>query len=694
MILLCTLGASWSVVPEIIGFLDPARLPLLSRHPDGRRLDRLRSEYGLEPPAEVWVVTTGAAATAASLDSLRRWWEAVGRPFPLRCWRADGTAGVDSEAGTLHVREMILRAALAASEVPGGCCVSLAGGRKTMSADVQYAGSLFGARALVHVVVREPIPEALRQPDPLAFAEALPPHLAAAVVPLIVGRASRSEALDIPRGLLPSVRSSDFPLPKARPDGVPAPFPASPTDHSLSEEVESRQKDASRLLGNYLSTVTEGETHENWRSLYRLPPSRIAELRETAIGPEHLRLLRALPKADLHLHLGGCLDVPAQRVVGRSVWEALPRRKRDAALARVRPLLGKRTWPLDLQGRLGQPGEARAAAAAALLVHVDDEALSRRLFSPTEPRFGLKARRCGFRGYEMPGDLSGSSLLGHEAAVEPYAREAYRAVRRAGCRYAELRGSPSKYLGRDGSNFLRLFERAIRSAAQEEPGCEVRFVVIADRRRRKTLADVVALALRARGETSGFVVGLDLAGEERRGNPATIAPAFEAAFRECLPLTIHAGEGEGPESIWRAAYLLHADRIGHGLSLAEGGELARRFRDRRICLELCPSSNLEVVGFRDPANPASNALPEYPLARLLRLGIPLTLCTDNPGISRTELAAEYVVASRLAGGLTLWDALALMKHAFQHAFLPSPEREQLLKAIDREVFGVFSTATR
>ena len=67
-------------------------------------------------------------------------------------------------------------------------------------------------------------------------------------------------------------------------------------------------------------------------------------------------------------------------------------------------------------------------------------------------------------------------------------------------------------------------------------------------------------------------------------------------------LAAGAGEGESPENIWQAAYHLHADRIGHGLTLTANPQLAARFRDRGICLELCPSSNREVVGFADPAN--------------------------------------------------------------------------------------------
>ena len=156
-----------------------------------------------------------------------------------------------------------------------------------------------------------------------------------------------------------------------------------------------------------------------------------------------------------------------------------------------------------------------------------------------------------------------------------------------------------------------------------------------------------------------------------------------------MPITIHAGEGESADNIWQAAYHLHADRIGHGLSLADNPSLAMRFRDRGICLELCPTSNLEVVGFHDPAQAsATTGLPKYPLRQFLDAGLPFTLCTDNPGISRTTLADEYLAAARMsANQISLWEALALIKQGFTHAFLSAGARETLLKAADRQILG-------
>ena len=181
---------------------------------------------------------------------------------------------------------------------------------------------------------------------------------------------------------------------------------------------------------------------------------------------------------------------------------------------------------------------------------------------------------------------------------------------------------------------------------------QFRFIVIADRTQsREEISGVVKWAVDMRQTMGdGFIAGLDLAGDEHlTASHDEIAACFEPAFASCLPVTIHAGEGEQPDAIWQSVYRLHADRIGHGLTIGDHPDLLKRFRDRGICVELCPTSNVEVVGFCDPAQPASLDCPEYPLQYLRQSGLMVTLCTDNPGISRTTLADEYLAAARMSG---------------------------------------------
>lgn len=701
-ILVCTLGASWAVVPEAFGFLAPQQLDLYAHHPDADGIAALRAEHGLAAPDEIWICTTEGAQTTRSLATLDVWWQRIGAPLPLRIWTAAGTDQLASQHECAHIRELTLRVVLAATErcgPDGQLVLSLAGGRKTMSADLQSAGQMFGAHAWLHVVGPDPLPaEIAREATPERFAAPLPAPLAAAITPLVVGRGIRNELLDIEIDQQ-SVSAARFPLPLPQ---TTYHWMLPPQGATLSAELAHRERASGQLLGNFLAALGASEHHENWRSLYRLPPRVIENLRHTALAEHHLDWLTALPKADLHRHLGGCLDLAAQRTVAQAVWRELSAVERDEALTAVAPLLAASDgfWPWDWPARHVADASAprRAARAAALLVNCDDETLIRNLYDATEPRLALKRTSPhGFAAYERPGELTGSAILGHPAALAPYARALVEQARAEGLAYLELRGSPHKYRGEDPGGFLVDLRAALSEAGadtgQGEQGLTPRigFLWILDRRQRNSIPATVTEAVSVRARLDGFLLGLDLAGDEGTSAPEALAPAFVAAFRECLPITIHAGEGESADHIWQAAYHLHADRIGHGLTLVDHPALLARFRDRGICIELCPTSNREVVGYRDPAIPASADLPDYPLRRFMNAGLPVTLCTDNPGLSRTGLASEILTAARMnPDGLSQWDALALIRQGFVHAFIGAAERERLMKAVDHRIHSSLS----
>ena len=709
-ILLCTLGASWAVIPEIFGWLAPDTLDLYAHHPNRAALDTLRAEHRLHAPDELWICTTEGAQTQASLVYLHTWWQRLSAPLPLRIWTAAGTDQLATQSECDHFRELTLRVTLLATEQAGPqgqLVLSLAGGRKTMSADLQSAGTLFGAHAWLHVVGPDPLPAALmarseeqKAAQPALFSAPLAMGLAQAITPLVAGTSQRNELLDITLDGH-RITSAAFALPLATPDQAIA-WPLPPKGNSLHRELERRQRESSQLLGNFLAQLAQTEHHENWRSLYRLPPAIIDSLRDTALSPAHAEWLTALPKADLHRHLGGCLELAAQRRVARAIWSSIDHETRRLRMQDVRDMLSNQEWPWDWPHHLR--GRHRSVLTAALLLHASDAQLQHNLFDVTEPRVALKTSERGFAAYERPGELSGSALLSHPAAIASYAQAIVEQAKVEGLAYLELRGSPQKYRPQDPAGFLHDLRHALQTAgarvaplATKAPfdACanapRIGFIWILDRRQPGSLTAIVARAVAARAALDGFLLGLDLAGDEGTHNPADLAPSFVPAFADCIPLTIHAGEGESAENIWQAAYHLHADRIGHGLTLAQQPQLAARFRDRGICLELCPSSNREVVGFFDPAHPASEGMPRYPLRHFIESGLPVTLCTDNPGISRTTLAGEYLTAARMSnGGLTLWESLALVRQAFVHAFLPSAEREALLKAVDQRIFGQLS----
>lgn len=722
-ILVCTLGASWAVIPEIFGFVAPGHLDLYACHPGRARLAALRAEHALQPPDEIWLCTTGGRQTAEALGKVRAWWSLIGAPLPLRVWIAQGSDQLASEDECRHLRELGFRVVLHAAQrcgAEGQLLLSLAGGRKTMSADLQAAGQAFGAHACLHVVGPDPLPDAIaRQASPARFALPLPPKLAGAVTPLVAGRGYRSELLDIEIDGI-TIDGAHFPLPLApaqmvgaeasMADAVAWPRPLV-GERWLTTELDRRERESGRLLGNFLATLAEREHHENWRSLYRLPPRIIDHLQRTKVGEADLPLLARLPKADLHRHIGGCLGLDAQIAVGHAVWDDSPAASRAQALAAVAELIAaaerREDWPADWPARhLSKqlPPEERARRCAALLVHCPPSALEHVLYRACGPRIALKSRSpLGFSAYERPGELTGSAILTHLAALAPYARALVAQAHTEGLAYVELRGSPHKYRPAAPARFVaELRDELARAGARvgaadtsaSGHGAQApRFALtwILDRRQRERLGDIVAHAVSARAEHPDFLVGLDLAGDEGTQAPEALRAHFLPAFRECLRITIHAGEGERAENIWQAAYHLHADRIGHGLSLADNPRLRDRFRDRDICIELCPTSNIEVVGYHDPNRPDTEGLPKYPIRSFLEHGVPVSICTDNPGISRTTLGDEILTAARIGGGLSLWETLALIKQGITHAFVSAAEREALLKRADGLIYTLFAT---
>jgi adenosine deaminase len=134
------------------------------------------------------------------------------------------------------------------------------------------------------------------------------------------------------------------------------------------------------------------------------------------------------------------------------------------------------------------------------------------------------------------------------------------------------------------------------------------------------------------------LAGVDLAGNEAGYPAALFAPAFRLA-RECgLPVTIHAGEAAGPQSVWDALRLAPR-RIGHGVRSAEDPWLLEHLAASGVTLEVAITSNVQTG--------AARARAHHQLATLVTAGVRVALCTDNPAVSDTRLTREYDLARDL-----------------------------------------------
>lgn len=164
------------------------------------------------------------------------------------------------------------------------------------------------------------------------------------------------------------------------------------------------------------------------------------------------------------------------------------------------------------------------------------------------------------------------------------------------------------------------------------------------------------------------VVALDLAGDELGFPAALFVEHFKEARDAGWKITVHAGEADGPESIWNAINLLGASRIGHGVAAKDDPKLMAYLAEHRIGIESCPTSNYQTATVADTAH--------HPMKLFLEQGIEVTLNTDDPGVSAITLEDEYRVAREVIGFSDL-QLSTIQENGVKQAFLSDSEKQSL-----------------
>ncbi len=223
-----------------------------------------------------------------------------------------------------------------------------------------------------------------------------------------------------------------------------------------------------------------------------------------------------------------------------------------------------------------------------------------------------------------------------------------------GIDYAEITLSAGVILWKQ-QDLHRTYE-AIHEVCGRQPAVRVQWCFDAVRQFGVEAAErVVAIAAELVSED---VVSFGIGGDEV-GGPA---PLFEGVFKTArahgLRLTAHAGETDGPQSVWDALRI-GAERIGHGIRAVDDAALLRHLRDHDIPLEVCITSNV-VTG-------AVSSLKAHPVRRLFDAGVPLTLNTDDPGIFQTTLVREFELA-RTVFGFSEAELQGIAANAYKYSF--------------------------
>ncbi|MEV0964621.1 adenosine deaminase [Streptomyces sp. NPDC049910] len=250
--------------------------------------------------------------------------------------------------------------------------------------------------------------------------------------------------------------------------------------------------------------------------------------------------------------------------------------------------------------------------------------------------------------------------------------EVARDMARQNIRYAELTVTPfsSTRRGIPEQGFMEAIEDA-RKAAEAELGVVLRWCFdIPGEAGLDAAEETARLAVDLRPEG---LVSFGLGGPEIGVPRPQFKPYFDRAIAAGLRSVPHAGETTGPQTVWDALNDLRAERIGHGTSAPRDPELLAHLAERRIPLEVCPTSNI--------ATRAVATLDEHPIREMVAAGVLVTVNSDDPPMFGTDLNNEYAVAARLLD-LDERGVAALAGNAVEASFLDPAGKARLAGEID------------
>jgi adenosine deaminase len=273
------------------------------------------------------------------------------------------------------------------------------------------------------------------------------------------------------------------------------------------------------------------------------------------------------------------------------------------------------------------------------------------------------------------------------------AREFVQELSADGVLYGEVRWAPEQHLTRGLSLDQAVeavqagIEEGIDDSERAGRSIQIGQLITAMRHADRAL-EIAELAVRHRGNG---VVGFDIAGAEAGFPASRHRVAFDFLAQEHLPVTVHAGEADGLDSIKSALFDGRALRLGHGVRIAEDitversddqgtyvslGPVAQWVKDREIALELSPSSNLQTGAIAA----WGTDLVDHPFDLLYQLGFKTTVNVDNRTMSGTSLTRELALLAD-AFAYDLDDLEVFQQNAASAAFLPLEDREELAEAI-------------
>ena len=285
------------------------------------------------------------------------------------------------------------------------------------------------------------------------------------------------------------------------------------------------------------------------------------------------------------------------------------------------------------------------------------------------------------------------AVMQSKEAIIRVSRECAIDLARDGVVYAEVRGAPELFteqgltLDQVVEATLEGYKQGMAEAASEGNKIRVESLLCGMRQNNRS-QEAAAAVVKYRDKG---VVGFDIAGPEDGFPPTNQLETFEYLRKENAHFTIHAGEAYGLPSIWEAIQICGAERLGHGVRIIDDidftgdkpklGPLASYVRDRRIPLELCPTSNLQTG--------AAKTYSEHPIGILAKLRFRVTLNTDNRLMSRTSMSNEMSECVK-SFGWKFADLQRVTVNALKSSFIPFEERLEIIEKVVKPAYAAIS----
>lgn len=264
--------------------------------------------------------------------------------------------------------------------------------------------------------------------------------------------------------------------------------------------------------------------------------------------------------------------------------------------------------------------------------------------------------------------VKGYKLMQTQNELQWVVQDLFKQLATTNTLYAEIRFAPLQHLekGLTPVEVVDITEKAI-SESIRLTGIEAR-LILCTLRHYSTQQSMQTVKLAEQFRESN-VAGFDIAADEAGFPIDAHIPAFQYAKEKSIPVTAHAGEARGPESVWETLLHFAPQRIGHGVRSVEDPALMAHLKNNNIHLEICPSCNVQINLY--------NAYTDHPVDRLYKAGISLSINTDAPTIVDIDLNREY---RRLHThfGWTKHDFFQTNLNAVNAAFIPQRLKNKLL----------------